>query len=229
MRTKRYISLLLAALMALSLAACGAKDNKDKDKEGDMTIQPAQLSEEEQRLAELLALDMGAYHIFDFQAGSAKFVELNAYELVDGEWSHLPGGGGAGLSSGSGRIALAFGKMTEGVRLAIQADGENYSASVQVEPGDDVSGMTFATSTLDDAPLTIELGQEIPLVLQTVTSKNEVRFYKVDYFGMPRELAKAGYEHIYAITVTFSDQDLGGGPQPASTTDEPSAEPSPEE
>lgn len=223
MRTKRYFSLLLAALLALSLAGCGADKDKGKKKDGAMTIAPAQLSEEEEQLAELLALDMGAYHIFDFQAGSAKFVELNVYELVDGEWSHLPGGGGSGLPEGKGRIALAFGKMTEGVRLAIQAGGTNYSTSVQIEPGDDVSGMTFATSTLDDVSLAIELGQEIPLVLQTVTSKNEVRFYKVDYFGMPRELAKQGYEHVYAITVTFSAQEPSGPP----SADDPSTEPSP--
>lgn len=227
MRTKRYRSLLLAALMLSALTACGAGEKKDNN--AAMTIAPAQLSGEEERLAELLALDMGAYHIFDFQAGNAKFLELNVYELVDGEWGHLPGGGGTGLSEGNGRIALTFGKMTEGVRLAIQAGEANYSTFVQIEPGDDVSGMTFATSALDDAPLAIELGQEIPLVLQTVTSKNEVRFYKVDYFGMPRELAKAGYEHIYAITVTFSARELGGGPQPASSADEPSAEPSPAE
>lgn len=223
MRTKRYLSLLLAALMGLTLAGCGAALKKDKNPA--MSIVPAQLSEEEQSLADLLALGMESHHIFEFRTTGAKSLELRVYELVDGAWSHLPGGGDVGLSHGDGRIALTFGKMTEGVRLAIQEDGANYSASAQIEPGDDVSAMTFATSTLTGSAK-IELEQEIPLAIQIVTSKNEIRSYDVTYFGMPREYAKQGYEHVYAITVTFSAQEAGGS-QPIPPADEPLAKPSP--
>lgn len=228
MRTKRYISLLLGLLMALSLTACGANDkDKDKENESGMTIAPAQLTEEEQKLADLLALGMESHHIFSFQAKGAKSLRFNVYELVDGSWSPLPGGGGGGLSAESGRVALTFGKMTEGVRLAYQTEQDNISTSFQITPADDVSNMAFATSTLDTAPTAIELDQEIPLVIQVATSQNELRMYKVDYFGMPRELAKSGYEHIYAITVTFSAQDFGAAPSAPSAG--PSAEPSPAE
>lgn len=222
MRKRKLAALVLAALTALSLCACGAKEGKETD--GAMTIQPAQLSEEEQNLADLLALGMEAYHIFEFRAEDAKYLELNVYELEDGAWRHVPGGGGIGLLEGNGRIALTFGKMTEGVRLAVQAKEANYSTSVQIEPGDDVSGMTFATSALSGSTA-IELDQEIPLVVQIVTAQNEIRSYDVDYFGMPREYAKHGYEHVYAITATFSAQELG--PAPSAPSVEPTAEPSP--
>ena len=53
MWAKRCVSLLLAAALALSLAGCGANGDKDKNKGGAMTIAPAQLSEEEQALADL--------------------------------------------------------------------------------------------------------------------------------------------------------------------------------
>ena len=227
MRTKRYAALLLGLALALSLFGCGAiKDKeKDKDTDGAMTIQPAQLTEEEQALANLLALGMESHHIFSFQAKGAKSLQFNVYELVDGDWSPLSGGGGGGLSAESGRIALTFGKMTDGVRLAYQTEQDNISTSFQITPEDDVSNMAFATSTLDATPATIELEQEIPLVLQVATTKNELRMYKVDYFGMPRELAKTGYEHIYVITVTFSARELGSAPLPASSAPE-SAEPS---
>lgn len=203
MRKRKLAALVLAALTALSLCGCGAKEGKET--EGAMTIQPAQLSEEEQNLADLLALGMEAYHIFEFRAEDAKYLELNVYELEDGAWSHVPGGGGIGLLEGNGRIALTFGKMTEGVRLAVQAKEANYSTSVQIEPGDDVSGMTFATSALSGSTA-IELDREIPLAVQIVTAQNEIRSYDVDYFGMPREYAKHGYEHVYAITVMFSQK-----------------------
>ena len=221
MRMRQIAALALAALM-MALCGCGAKEEKDKD--GAMTIQPAQLSEEEQNLADLLALGMEDYHIFEFRAEKAKYLELNIYELENGEWSHLPGGGGIGLLEGNGRIALTFGRMTEGVRLAVQAKKANCSTSVQIEPGDDVSGMTFATSALSGSTA-IELDQEIPLTVQIATTKNEIRSYDVDYFGMPREYAKHGYEHVYAITVTFSASDPAGPPDAPS--DAPSSEPSP--
>lgn len=228
MRSKRAAALLLAALLALALTGCGADGEKDKDKGGAMTIAPAQLSEEERNLSELLALGMDSYHIFDFQVAGAQSLTVNTYELVDGDWSLIQGGGGAELGAETGRIALTFGKITDGVRLAFQTEGQLMSTSFQTEPGDDVSGMTFASSSLD-GPQAIELEQEIPLVLQVATAKNEVRMYQVDYFGMPRELAKHGYEHVYAITVTFSGKTVGGLSQdaPSAAPGGPSAEPSP--
>ena len=134
MRIKRYAALFLAAALALSLAGCGMNEDKNKDKDGGMTIAPAQLTGEEQKLADLLALGMESHHIFSFQAKGAKSLHFNVYELVDGEWSPLPGGGGGGLSEESGRIALTFGKMTEGVRLAYQTEQDNISTSFQITP-----------------------------------------------------------------------------------------------
>ena len=216
MRTKRYISLFLAAVMMLALAACGGE--KDKEKEETMTIQPAQFSEEEQNLAELLALDLGDYHVFSFEAKGAKTLQFNTYELEGGDWSLIQGGGGAELSAETGRIALTFGKITDGVRLAFQTEGQIMSTSIWPEPEDDVSAMTVTTSMLGESRA-ITLEEEIPLAVQIITSKNEIRSYDVEYFGMPREYAKHGYEHVYAITVTFSAQGLGGAapaePSPA--------------
>lgn len=233
MGRKRVAALLVAALMALGLAGCGAdgSNGKDKDKDAAKTIAPAQLSEEEQNLAQLLGLGMESYDIFEFQAGGAQSLQFNTYELVAGDWSRIQGGGGAELTTGTtGRIALTFGKIPDGVRLAFQTEGQFMSTSYWPEPGDDVSGMTCATSALDGTQ-TIELEQEIPLVLQVVTSKNEVRVYPVDYFGMPRELDKHGYEHVYAITVMFSEKAVGNLSQnvPSAAPGEPSAEPSPAE
>lgn len=229
MRTKQYISLLLAALMALTLTACGAALKKDKNTA--MTIQPVQLSEEEAALAELLALDMDSYHIYDFYLSEKNGIQslcLTAYELVNGEWMDVAAEVHP-FSDTSGRIALTFGKMTDGVQTTVQsASGANSGSFAPVSKGN-VSDMTFATSALDDASTTIEPDQEIPLVLQVVTSKNEVRMYKVDYFGMPRELDKQGYEHVYAITVMFSQtppDELVRSIAPGVPA-EPSAEPSP--
>lgn len=216
MRTKRYLSLLLAALMGLTLTACGAALKKDK--KASMSIQPAQLSEEETALMELLDIDPADYRLFDFNESGAKSIRLRAYELSDGEWDCVAHSAYETVD-GEGRIALTFGKMTEGVRMA-HRDGTGIGSHEFAMEAGDTSGMTFTTSVLGEAK-TIELDQEIPLAIQIVTSKNEIRSYDVSYFGMPREYAKHDYEHVYAITVTFTAKAA------SELLDAPSAEPSP--
>lgn len=164
MRTKRCVSLLLAAALALSLAGCGANGDNSKGKGGAMTIAPAQLSQEEQALADLLALGMEAYHIFDFQVEGAKSIHLRAYELADGEWNCAEHGV-LEAAGGAGRVALTFGKMTEGVRMACKDASGVYSSEVTMAAGDDAASMTFATSTLTESAK-IELDQEIPLAVR---------------------------------------------------------------
>lgn len=222
MRTKRYTALLLAAALALSLAGCGMMDkNKKKDESGDMTIQPAQLSEEETALTELLSLEMKSYRIFDFQVSGAKSVKISAYELVDGEWSPVTTGLSDFAPEGPGRIALMFGKMNEGVSVRYQ--GEHGGGGAQFAmPGGDSTGLFYATSVLTDLT-PVELEKEIPLAIQIATSQSEIDSYYVNFFEMPRELAKHNYEHIYAITATFRASSVSGASQEAS------AEPSPAE
>lgn len=208
MRTKRYTALLLAAALALSLAGCGMMDKgKKKGESGDMTIQPAQFTEEESALMELLAIQADNYRIFDFQLkenSGVQSMRLTTYELAEGDWEVVAQSARA-FTDPEGRIALTVGKITDGVTTAVQSASGGGSDTYTPTPEDDVSGMAFATSKLSE-PTAIELDQEIPLMLQVATAKSEFTTYDVDYFGMPRELAKHGYEHVYAITVAFSEK-----------------------
>ena len=73
------------------------------------------------------------------------------------------------------------------------------------ESENDITGMGYATSVLSDKQ-EIVYDQEIPLVIQIITSKNEVHSYVVDYFFQPEEYEKYDYEYVYAITVLFSQK-----------------------
>lgn len=227
MRAKRYLSLLLAAALALALAGCGA--NEDSGKHAAMSIWPAQLSEEENALTELLGIGMDPYRIFDFQMGDSpngvQSILLRAYELVDGEWE-VKAESSRTFTDAKGRLVLTFGRMTDGVRIAWQSENHSGGMDFAMVAADDVSAMNFVTSKLSSSPA-IEFDQEIPLVLQFVTSQNEFSTYDVDYFGMPRELAKRGYEHVYAITAAFS-KNAPSSPDVTEPSAAPSAEPSPE-
>ena len=227
MGAKRYAALLLGLALALSLLGCGAIKDKEKDKgaDGAMSIQPAQLSEEEQALLQLLAVGMDNYRIFDFQLKEGSGVQsviLTTHELLDGDWSAISQDR-ISLTDAEGRIALTFRKITDGATMAVQSASGGRSNSYAPVPEEDVSNMAFATSKLS-SPTPIEFDQEIPLVLQVATAKSEFTTYDVAYFGMPRELAKHEYEHVYAITATFSQKPVSEPPQGAPA---PSPQPSP--
>lgn len=206
MRIKRYCALLLAVLLALGASACGVTG------QAAMSIQPAQLSAEEEALAQLLDVNIDSCRIFDFQmdGGNSKkktgvqSVQLTLYELVDGEWSPVIQDRGA-FSDAAGRIALSFGKIAEGVRIAVQGESSFSSRTHDTVPEDGVLSMAHATSMLTSA-VTMELGKETPLIIQIATTKSDILSYGVEYFNMPREYAKHGYEHVYAITVMFSQK-----------------------
>ena len=182
---KRIWALLLCVVMSISLSAC-AENNLDR-----MYIEEAQLTEEEKNIAELLGLNQ-EYRLYDFSIDdTVKSMQINIYELIDGEWHIIAGGGGQAFEDSEGRIALGFDNVADGLRIAVQSEHN--------------SGMGYATSTLSDKQK-IVYDQEIPLVIQIITSKNEVHSYVVDYFFQPEEYEKYDYEYVYAITVLFSQK-----------------------
>ena len=196
---KRIWALLLGVVLSVSLTAC-AENNLDQ-----MYIEEAQLTEEEKNIAELLGLNQ-EYRLYDFSLDdTVKSMQINTYELIDGEWHIVAGGGGQAFEDAEGRLALGFDNLADGLRIAIQSEHNNGSTSYFKESENDITGMGYATSVLSDKQ-EIVYDQEIPLVIQIITSKNEVHSYVVDYFFQPEEYEKYDYEYVYAITVLCSQK-----------------------
>lgn len=224
MRLKRYRSLLLAVLLALSAAGCGVTGHAA------MSVRPAQLSAEEEALARLLDVNMDPYRIFDFQMegkGNAKSpgvqsVQITLYELEGDGWT-VKAQSRRAFSDAAGRLALSFGKITEGVRLAVQSESTFGSLSLDMEPEAGTSSMAYATSILTESAV-MDLDKETPLAIQIVTSKNEITSYGVEYFDMPREYARHNYEHVYAVTLMFSQKSVN---ELTDSAADPSASPAP--
>ena len=204
MRLKRYCSLLLAVLLALSAAGCGVTGHAA------MSVRPAQLSAEEEALAKLLDVNMDSYRIFDFQMEEGKknsgvqSVQVTLYELEGGAWT-VKARSQRAFSDALGRLALSFGKITEGVHLAVQSENTFESLSLAMDPEADTSSMSCTTSMLTESAM-MDMDKETPLAIQIVTSKNDITSYGVQYFDMPREYAKHNYEHVYAVTLMFSQK-----------------------
>lgn len=197
----------LLLLLALLLCGCGAKPLP-----GTYTtyIQPAELTEEEEAIAKLLGADTDQY-LFDVVLdGTAKTVSVNTYELTDGTWALLTGGGGMALKEDAkqGRMAFGFEDLRGECREALQF-GTNFTAVSYGSPEEAAAGegMGRTTSFLSERT-EIVYEREIPIAIQISTSKNEVVSYDPSYFFQPEEYEKFGYEHVYALTVTFSQEPL---------------------
>ena len=175
-----------------------------------MYIQPAELNEEEEAVAKLLGADTDQ-HLFDVVLdGAAKTVRVNTYVLEDGKWELVTGGGGTTLKEGEqkGRMAFGFedlrGEYREAVQFGKDFTAVKYGSSEEI---DDPEG-TGRTASFLAGRTEIVYEREIPIAIQINTTKNQVLSYDPDYFFQPEEYEKLGYEHVYALTVMFSQEPL---------------------
>lgn len=197
----------LLLLLALLLCGCGAKPLPGVYS---VYIQPAELTEEESAIAKLLGADTDQ-HLFDVVLdGTAKTVRVNTYELVDGTWALLTGGGGMALKEGAkeGRMAFGFEDLRGEYREALQF-GSDFTAVSYGSPEEAAAGEGLGRTTAFLSERTeIVYEREIPLAIQISTAKNDVLSYNPSYFFQPEEYEKLDYEHVYALTVTFSQEPL---------------------
>lgn len=197
---KKLLCTLLVILLTLALCAC-TSDHPNKVSSDQMLTQ-AVLSQEEQDILSLLGTSDAV--VLDYSVDeSIRTVRLERYELsASGNWTPL-GGGSFICSTDSGRIALSMTPDRNEIRLAIQ-DKHGTSAVRSCYPTSDFTGMSIANSYVSDE-IAIVPDQEIPLAIQILTTQTETRSYAIDSFFHPEEIAQHGYEHVYAITATFSE------------------------
>lgn len=199
---KRSLAVLLVLVAALGLCGCGGKAGDT------MYIEPAQLTEKEKDIADLLDTKQ---RIFDFSVDdTVQSVSIHTYQLIDGAWTLRSGSGGLAFADPEGRIALSFDDLTEGLRVAVQSESAGGSTAYEKETGDEqeMTGLGRGTTVLSGRKEVV-YEKEIPLVIQVLTSKNEIVLDDVmEYFEHPEEYGKYGYEFVYAITIQFSQKSL---------------------
>lgn len=201
---KKAFAMLLAVLTVCSLPGCAGE--KQQSTEPEMYIEPAKLNEDEKKMAQLLG-GMEGQSVFDFFVDDkAQSLIITTWKLEDGQWVEYMLDSQR-LDESSGRIALGFENLTAGCRIAVQT-GSGFSASTRHEEADEeLEGMGCTTAYLPQRK-EIEYGEDIALVIQTFTDKNEVISYDPDYFEHPEEYEKLGYEGVFAVTACFSQEPL---------------------
>lgn len=205
---KRGIVLLMAALMLLALSGCGqGGEQEGKTVEGnEMYIEPAKLNEDEKKMVQLLG-GMEGQTIFDFSADdTVRSLIITTWKLEDGQWVEYMLDSQR-LDESSGRIALSFEDLTAGCRIAVQTQSGFSASTRHGEADEELEGMGCTTAYLPQRK-EIEYGEDIALVIQTFTDKNEVISYDPDYFAHPEEYEKLGYEGVFAVTACFSQEPL---------------------
>lgn len=201
---KRWLLFLLLFALLLVFAGCQTEASS-------MYIQPAVLTEGEKGIVQLLGADQQAA-IYDFVLDkSVQSMQLCAYELIDGAWQPLQDGW-LEMKDEKGRIALSYDRIPEYLRIAMQSEHHHSATSFSSEPEEEAS-TSMATSRMSEKT-TIAYDQELPLVVQYMTSQNALASYNVDYFNQPEKLAAQGYDHVYAITVCFSQKTVAELDQP---------------
>ena len=195
-KPRALVPVLLALLLAL--AGCGSQSK------GGMYIQPTTLTEQEQAVADLLGADTDQT-LYDFVlAEGVQSMQVNAYRLQDGAWQRVVGGSRA-FEDQSGRLALGFDRLAEGLRIAVQSEHQSGAERCDTEPEEDLAQMAMSTVRLGERT-DLAWDEELPLVLQIVTSQNEIRTGDTGLFFDPAALQAQGHEEVYAITVRFSQK-----------------------
>lgn len=202
---KRARTCMLILFLALLLWGCGSNAKPA------MYIEPAQLTEEETDIVNLLGINQGQ-RIFDFKVDeTVQVMNISVYELVDGQWDAFIGGqehsNGRVFTDPKGRIALTFDHLGDGIREGLQSENYSGSTAMDITRAPDPEGTNWATSLLSRQE-EIRYEEEIPLAIQIVTTKNEIRSFDTSYFFHPEEYEQYGYDHVYAVTVLFSQKPL---------------------
>ncbi len=209
MKIKKLFMVLTMAVITLGISSC---QTDAKPNSAQMYIEPAKLTEQEQNILNLMVTDDKENLIVDFKLDdNVKSMEISQYRLVDGKWA--PESKSRRIfTDNEGRCAISYERLSEGMRFALQSEKEKGSTS-HFTPQDKLTDEQISLSKIGvgttklSNKTKIEYEKEIPLVLQVITSKNEIHLV-LDSFDAPESYADKNYEAVYMITVKFSQQEI---------------------
>lgn len=198
MKLKRALVFLLCCVLILTLTAC--------TKGSGMYVEPAKLTVAEEEIVKLLGVNQES-RLFDYCVDkTVKSMQVNAYELTDGAWSFVAGGGGQEITDRKGRIALGYQRIAEGLRIATLNNHQHSGTSYEREAETNTGEMAVVSAILSDRE-EITYEQEIPLVVQAMLPGSTYIPFSLDSFYHPEEFAGQGEGvRVFAITVRFSQK-----------------------
>lgn len=199
---KRIFLAFLTLMLTLSITGCGGQATTSE-----MRIQPAALTPNETNLIKLINSSDQSSQIFDYNVDSkVQTVAVTTYKLDEnGKWATRFGPSSFALQATTGRIAISFDNIDDGMKISIQ-HGDNTVGS-EMNPGQksNLSEIGRLTSFAD--VIDIEYDKEIPLAMQ-VFSSGDMTTTEVDGFYHSEELMESGYEAVFVVVIEFSKEGL---------------------
>lgn len=194
---KKIIALMMIVTIVLGMTACGGTG---------MTISKAELNDDEQAIVKLLKNNKET-SILDYKVDdTVKSMTINVQELdKNGKWKNVSEGGGFGMSENEdradGRIAIAFRALPDSLYTAFNGSTLN---GTDKEPS---KNMAYVTVLLEE-PMEIEYGKPVPVALQMMSKNDSIASSDLGDYYDTKKLTKKKYDHVYAVTVTFSQKEL---------------------
>jgi hypothetical protein len=198
---RKIISISLILFLAISISACGNKENNERGK--DSKIEVASLTEEESNVLKLFGVG-GDSKIFDYIVDEkVKSMHVKQYTLDKNlEWQEQGGSLGQ-IKDLKGRIAISINENWS-LRIAFQDKNGVTSWNSNSELSKNISNNARSTSWANSSDIVYE--QEIPLAIQIITKSNSIRTFGVESFFDTQRLK--GHDTVIAVTITFSQDEL---------------------
>ena len=213
-RMKRKLFLMPVLGLSLVLGTCiqaGAFPGQE-EKEG---IGPYELSQDQSELLQAFGMEQTS-RIFSFAAPEeAITVKVHVYQLnEDGTWKVM---GGGVLSIGTEREpvdrlagTIAIERLEDySIDFTINCAGSGSFASEPVELEKDEEKPFVSTWTYLEERQDIQMDTEIPLAFMVYDDGNSLKSCSLEEYFDPSPYE--GMELVQAVTVEFSDKELGSG------------------
>lgn len=141
---------------------------------------------------------------YDFRTDDTlKSVVMEVWELQDGQWTDL-GGGRIAASLQEGQFALAFNDLPKGITYSVEGASYTYTVNKDFAAGfaSDADSRLYTTMLTQLKEITYET--PIPVAMQIYTTSQNPEYIGVDFFHQPEKLVSEGHDHVYAVTLAFS-------------------------
>ena len=141
---------------------------------------------------------------YDFRMDDTlKSVVMEVWELKDGQWTDL-GGGRIAATLQEGQFALAFNDLPKGITYSVEGASYTYTVNKDFATGfaSDADSRLYTTMLTQLKEITYET--PIPVAMQIYTTSQNPEYIGVDFFHQPEKLVSEGHDHVYAVTLAFS-------------------------
>ena len=207
---KKRIILNLILLIILTLTGCTLDEAKTNDqklpsepaaKAEEMTLQPAILTTEEQKIFELMSGGTRGT-IYDYNINKdIKTIRYEVVEYTDGLNPVVTPHGGLDFHITNGRIYIAHDINDRSLTVAIQED-KGGSSSIMESPQNMNDHPNSRTQTYLTNIRKIQMGEKIPISLILESDSDEMVTRNIESYMEDPDLLKE-YRKAYLVTIAF--------------------------